>query len=175
MTAAAFVRALRLATKHTKALAAPAEAVDALDADALAMAVAAVQDLRSRLSDVEAVLAKELGQKVGKGFVDYLPDGRQYEVTRGGDRTAWNHDDWKRDVRRKVTERFTKGPDGDVVVAVVNQETGETQPLATILQEALGLWAGDYSTTTPGPWRFAAVKPTETTTSSPEQNTEKKP
>lgn len=187
MTAAAFVRALRLAAKHVAAL--QETYPSHLDTEDLADTIAVVQDLRARLGMVEADLTRDLGQAVGKNYVGYLSDGRQYEVKRGGDRTAWDHDDWKRDVRRNVTAQVLKDrglpevadlvdDDGQMLevhlasmlqeaVTAAQEVHGSTAPKSTSLK-ALGLYAGDYSTTTPGPWRFSAAKPT-TTTDSPNQ------
>ena len=119
MTAAAFVRALRLAAKHVRAMEnAEPEADQFANPEHLADAIAVVQDLRARLAVVEADMTRDLGQRLGKGFVGYLSDGRQYEVKRGGDRTAWDHEDWKRDVRRTIVEKFTPSDDPEPLVVL---------------------------------------------------------
>lgn len=159
----------------------PGLAAEGLEDLELASYVAVLQDVRSRLANVERELTTALGKRTGK-TVGNLPDGRQFTVDRMADRKEWQHDEWQRDARRAVaqmvTERFTLGdPDSHFIVDV---ETGEEVPLARVLQEAmnqvelvhgstaprsralkaLGLYASDYCTSTPGGWRFSALKPT---------------
>lgn len=155
----------------------PTKAAQGMDSQALADSTALVQDLRYRLGLVERDLAVALGKREGK-IVGALSDGRQFTLDRSSDRKEWQHDDWKRDVRRAVVTQTIGGHP----FVVVNQETGQEFPLANLLQAALaeaqeihgaqapkstalktlGLYASDYCTSTPGGWRFAAVKPTPT-------------
>lgn len=153
-----------------------------------AAAIALVQDLRRRLGQVEMDLTTTLGKAEGQ-FQGNLPDGRQFTLKRTAERKGWDHEDWKRDARRKVvqttSERYAvMGYDDDEPVVVYNTETGETASLAAILHEAvtmaqevhgstaprstalkrLGLYASDYCESSPGGWKFDAIKPHETTT-----------
>lgn len=148
----------------------------------LADSAALIQDVRRRLADVELALVGAIGKRHGNKTVGNLSDGRQFTVSRSGDRTSWDHEDWKRDVRRVIVG-------GLPAAVVVDTDTGEERPLAKVLQEvlakaqevhgstgprttqlkALGLYAGDYSTTTPGPWRMSVVAPTEQTTTTEEK------
>lgn len=152
----------------------PTLAAEGLTEDELAAYVALLQDIRSRLGAVERDLTTALGKRVGK-TVGALPDGRQFTVDRMADRKEWIHEDWKRDVRRKVADFYAK----DCGLELVDG-AGEVQPIAPLLQEVmakvqevhgstaprsrslkeLGLFATDYCTSTPGGWRFNAVKPT---------------
>lgn len=158
-----------------------------LDVD-LADAIATIQDLRARLVNVERDLATALGKRVGK-FTGELSDGRQFKLERAMDRKEWDHDEWKRDVRRTIATslsgRFVlsvprdpmDGEDGSLVDTTTGEEVtlgrviqealtaaqdvhGATSPKSTSLK-ALGLYASDYCTTQPSGWRFSAIKPTE--------------
>lgn len=149
---------------------------DLVDASAL------IQDLRRRLDQVENSLTTEAGKRDGKGTGN-LSDGRQYVLARGSDRKDWDHDDWKRDVRRTITDMVA----GEGLV-VVNPQTGEETPLRQTVQvalakaqevhgqtsprstalKALGLYASDYCTSTPAGWRLT-VKPANTTTTATEK------
>lgn len=153
-------------------------------ADGLPEAVALVQALRKSLGVVEADLVRALGRSAGKHSGE-LADGRAYEVTRGGDRTEWRHEEWKHDVRREVVadlrRRYivdTEGAPDLTEVCLVDAGTGESMTIAAALHTAmtlaqevhragppkstalkpLGLYAGDYSTTTPGPWRMTTTE-----------------
>lgn len=146
--------------------------------------VAAVQDAIARLRDLERDVAIDLGKNLGAAQGE-LPDGRLFTLKRAADRTAWDHDEWKRDARRVIakdlSDRFTDTDSGDL--AVLDQATGEVVTLGRVLQEAmtaienvhgsaapkstalkpLGLYASDYCTSTPGGWTFRATpKPTTT-------------
>lgn len=154
----------------------------------LADAIATIQDLRARLVNVERDLATALGKRSGK-TVGTLPDGRQFKLDRATDRTAWDHDEWKRDARRVIagslSERFIIHSHDDA--ALVDTASGEEVTLGRVLQEAmtaiqevhgatspkstalkgLGLYASDYCSSTPSGWRFSAVKPTPKTDTTP--------
>ena len=158
----------------------PAAHAEGLEDLELADTVAAIQDVRSRLSNVERDLTTVLGKRLGK-FVGNLGDGRQFTVDRMADRKEWMHEEWKRDARRALVERtldnLAVSRDAVVVDPTSGLETDQT--LATILQsaltnaqeihgsqaprsrqlKALGLFATDYCTSTPGGWRFSALKP----------------
>jgi hypothetical protein len=155
----------------------PTEAAEALETQALADAIAILQDLRSRLVKVEADLSTALGRREGK-LVGSLSDGRQFKLERSSDRKEWDHDDWKRDVRRAITHEVTAAygsaptvidDEGEIVdlplahiiqtaVTAAQGVHGAQAPKSTALK-ALGLYATDYCTSTPGPWRFSAIKP----------------
>lgn len=154
----------------------PDLAGEAMETQALADAAALVADLRKRLQDVELSFAGTIGRREGK-IVGTLSDGRQFKLERGSDRKEWDHEDWKRDVRRTVIASLPKG------LLILDEDTGETQPLGPTLQvvlaqaqevhgstaprstslKALGLWVTDYCTSTPAPWRFSAIAPKTTT------------
>lgn len=144
-------------------------------------ALATVQ--RQRLQGLENDLATALGQHAGR-HIGTLADGSRYEVARSADRKAWDHDDWKRDVRREVVAQVA-GPLAGGTLQHTNLETGEVTEttLGRILQEALtlaqnvhgsqapksaalrtlGLTTSDYCDSTPGPWRVSFIKPDTTT------------
>lgn len=145
-----------------------------------AAAIALVQDLRKRLGQVEQDLAITLGKAEGQ-HQGNLPDGRQFTLKRTANRTAWNHEDWKRDARRKIIANAM--PD-DADLIVVDSSTGETvDNVRAILYEAvteaqevhgstaprstalkrLGLYATDYCESSPGGWKFDAIAPKPTT------------
>lgn len=146
-------------------------------------AIALVQDLRKRLGQVEQDLAITLGKAEGQ-HQGNLPDGRQFTLKRTAERKAWDHEEWKRDARRKVVQetapKFSNTEGDDVLV---NLDTGETTTLAAVLHEAiataqevhgstaprstalrrLGLYASDYCESSPGGWKFDAIAPKPTT------------
>lgn len=154
----------------------------AMSTDELLAALAAVHDALPRLRDMEKDLATALGKAEG-ALSGNLADGRQFTLKRTSDRTAWDHEDWKRDARRVIVQRWADGvmfgedEHGNPVPFYVG--TGEATTLARILQEAvaeaqevhgstaprstalkrLGLFAGDYSTSSPGGWKFDAITP----------------
>lgn len=137
--------------------------------------VALIQDLKARLGLVEAQAVMTLGKSAG-AIQGNLSDGRQFTLKRAADRTAWDHEEWKRDARRAIVQAHAGSR------LVIDTDTGEEAPLARVLQEAiteaqevhgstaprstslkrLGLYANDYCTSTPGGWRFNALKPTTT-------------
>lgn len=155
-----------------------------------AAAVALVKDLRQRLGQVESGLAETLGKAEGQ-MAGYLPDGRQFTLKRTADRKEWQHDEWKRDARRviaqSVAERY-EVPNDSAEDFLVESATGETVALGRVLQEAmialqnvhgsaepkstalkpLGLYKGDYCTSSPGGWILNAIAP-----STPETTTDK--
>lgn len=148
--------------------------VAAEDWPTLATHAAIMATLKARLGSLENTVATVLGKGKGR-HVGTLADGSRYTVERSADRKAWSHDDWKRDVRREVTTLTTI----NYVPTVVNTATGEEESLASLVQKALamaqevhgsqapkskaltglGLFASDYSDSTPGPWRVSFVKP----------------
>lgn len=164
----------------------PTLAAEGLEDQELADAIADIQDARARLQNVERDLTTALGRRLGK-TTGNLGDGRQYTLSRAQDRKEWDHSDWKRDARRKVTEaitsRFQTDDLGPMNGDLVDTETGEAASLAEVIQTALaqvqevhgstaprstalrslGLYASDYCTSTPNGWRFTALKPTTPT------------
>lgn len=158
--------------------------VAAEDFTTLATTVALIATERKRLQDLENELATALGKAAGK-HIGTLADGARYEVTKSTDRKDWDHDDWKRDVRREVTKAATAGLPEGARLQHTNLATGEVveTTLAGIIQEALamaqevhgstaprsgalkglGLYASDYATSTPGAWRVNFIKPDTTT------------
>lgn len=157
-----------------------AKAATHLEDDPAPAHVAAIQDAIAALRDLERDLAIALGKNLGAAQGE-LPDGRLFVLKRAQDRVAWDHDDWKRDARRAIaqglSERYTDlGGDGGAAL-VLDQETGEVVNLGRVLQEAmaaiqnvhgsaapkstslkaLGLYASDYCTSSPGGWNFRAT------------------
>lgn len=183
--AGTLVGVLRLLDQSTTDAQANADAHDQMEPQDLADAVALIQDLKARLTQVETDLATALGRREG-AFTGYLSDGRQFTLKRSADRKEWQHDEWKRDARRVLVEQTLTNLGVTRDAVVVDPTTGlETeQTLATIIQSALtnaqeihgstaprstalkslGLYASDYCTSTPGGWRLNAIKPTPTTT-----------
>lgn len=163
----------------------PTKAAEGLETQALTDAIALLQDLRLQLTLVERDLIAVAGKREGK-VVGSLSDGRQFTLERASDRTAWDHEDWKRDVRRALVERHA---DPDAVI--VNQETGEETALRGFLHgvlteaqevhgstaprsralKTLGLYAGDYATSSPNGWRFAAIKLDHSPSTTPDTDT----
>ena len=160
-----------------------------LDTSAQADAIALIQDLRYRLGQVEAQATMTLGKALGKTTAN-LSDGRQFTLSRTQDRTAWDHEDWKRDARRKVVEQTLAefgtthldvvDMEGEVstldlgpllfnAVAAAQEVHGSTAPRSTALKR-LGLYASDYCSSSPGGWRLNVLRPTE---AKPETTTEK--
>jgi len=154
----------------------------AMSDDELLAALAAVHDAIPRLRDMERDLSVALGQRLGT-VQGNLADGRQFTLKRTQDRKAWDHEDWKRDARRAIVQGVPKG------LVLLDEDTGETQPLAptlhVLLAEAqevhgstaprstalkrLGLYAADYCESSPGGWKFDAITPDP----KPETTTEK--
>lgn len=150
----------------------PTKAAGGLEAQDLVDAIALLQDVKVRLTAVERDLITTAGHRQGK-VIGSLSDGRQFTLERASDRKEWDHDDWKRDVRRSLVERHAH-PDA----VIVNQETGEETALRVFLHgilaeaqevhgstaprsralKSLGLYAGDYATSSPNGWRFSAIK-----------------
>lgn len=158
----------------------PTLAADALADQELAGYVALLQDIRHRLGLVERDLTTALGKRLGK-TVGSLADGRQFTVDRMADRKEWNHEDWKRDARRAVVQKTLEDLQLPKVVQILTEDGEVTSldlaaPLYQAITEAqevhgaqaprsrslkaLGLFATDYCTSTPGGWRFNAIKPT---------------
>jgi hypothetical protein len=154
--------------------------VAAEDWTTMATTVALIATERKRLQDLENTLATALGKNAGK-HIGALADGARYEVTKSADRKAWDHDDWKRDVRRTVTEGTLAAylvPE-DMPGCLVDQTSGEAVPFRRVIQQALtmaqavhgssapkttelrrlGLSASDYCESTPGAWRVEFIKP----------------
>lgn len=165
------------------------DAEAALPVEERAAVVATIQEVRARLTAVEAGVTTSIGNEAG-AVTGYLPDGRQYTTKRAADRKEWQHDEWKRDARRAIVTKMMEGLpvplDANKRVAVLHPETGEvehfapglflqmamqtiqdvhgsTAPKSTALK-ALGLYASDYCTSTPGGWRLNVIKPDTTTT-----------
>lgn len=163
------------------------------DPEHLAETIDVIQDVRRRLALVEALASTALGKAMGRGS-GVLPDGRPYEMMKAKDRTAWDHDAWKRDTRARIataiSERFVD-PDGPSDsgtypdVLLLDYTTGEVTTLEHAVQHALhqvqevhasaapklkplrdlGLVPDDYCTTNPGPWSMKRPdRPTPSTT-----------
>lgn len=161
------------------------DALALMEPDAQADAVAVLQDLKFRLGQIETQAATNLG-KIAGAIQGNLSDGRQFTLKRAADRKEWDHDEWKRDARRNIVKHTTDEmgsviqvltEDGEVqefnlaallhsAITEAQEVHGSTAPRSTALKR-LGLYASDYCTTTPGGWRFTALRPEpkpETTT-----------
>jgi hypothetical protein len=168
-----------ISTSLDAAEADPSKAAAGLEDDNLADSIGLVQDIRRRLGNVERDLTVELGTRLGKA-VGNLSDGRQFTLHKTADRTAWDHDDWKRDARRVIVQDITDHI--QITEDLVDVQSGEVVALAALLYEAiakaqevhgaqapksgvlktLGLYASDYCTSQPGSWKFTALAPTTT-------------
>lgn len=180
--AATLPQSLELVNEHITAAiqaALTGGAEDLTDA-ALADYTALIQDQRARLMSLERDLAALLGKRLGKAS-GYLTDGRLFQLQRAADRKEWDHDDWKRDVRRAIVQDVEGVAASEYPEGVINGATGEainlgwllylalnqaqevhgsTAPRSTALRK-LGLYAGDYCTSTPAGWRLTVTRPTE--------------
>lgn len=165
-------------------------ATEAMETPALTDAAALVQDLRKRLGDVERDLTVALGKREGKCSGE-LSDGRLFTLQRSSDRKAWDHDEWKRDVRRAVVEKVRTDL-GLPKVATVLDVTGEltTLDLAAPLYQAvaeaqavhgaqapkstslkaLGLYASDYCESSPAGWRLTVTPKSDNPTTTTQEN-----
>lgn len=153
------------------------DGVFALEPDAQADAIALIQELRYRLGVSESTAASNLGKAVGV-IQGNLSDGRQFTLKRTQDRKEWDHEDWKRDVRRQIVKHTTDEmgstiqvltEDGEVqefdlarllhlALADAQEVHGSTAPRSTSLKR-LGLYASDYCTSSPGGWKLTALRP----------------
>lgn len=133
--------------------------------------VAWVQDQRRALAALEDTATRYAAQNLSVHKSGTLPDGRLYEVKRGGDRKGWDREQWEHDARAAVLR--TRGVpalvvdpiQGDVinlleVLAGVQAVHGSGPPRVTALR-ALGLDPDDYSETTPGRWSVAVTNPVQ--------------
>jgi len=163
--------------------------------DDLPDVLAIIQDMRRSLGELEAILVARFGKTYGNVSGE-LADGRRFEMYRTKDRKEWDHDGWKRDARREVAEKLaeryvdpeTASDDGTYPdVVLIDTETGEAVELKRVLQETMlaiqevhgaappkttalkkyGLYGADYSTSTPGVWRFSTVAATTPTAPAP--------
>jgi len=154
---------------------------DAQDEDLPALAVI-IQDVIAGLRLAERDVTIAAGQRLGR-TEGALGDGRLFTLKRTADRTEWDHEDWKRDVRRVIAQRTLEHLELPAEVIVVHPQTGEqnvvnlaavaqfvsteaqevhgaAQPKSTVLKR-LGLFAGDYAKSSPGGWKITALtKPT---------------
>lgn len=149
---------------------------DNLTPQDLADIVVGIQDTIAQLRLLETDFAAALGRAEG-ACEGYVSDGRRFTLKRTPDRKEWDHESWRRDVRRAVVRQATD----DRQLVVLDSETGETKPLGEVLHTAitqaqevhgsayprsgalrgLGLYSGDYCTSSPGAWRLTAVRPEE--------------
>lgn len=129
-----------------------------------------VREARMKLQgierDAEAACAKAM-------LGDYAETTTlRVERSRATDRKAWDHDEWKRDVRAKAVQAAgLKGAqavitaDGEELpaaalwdaLATVQGAHGAAAPKTTALR-ALGLDARDYCESSPGPWTVRVTR-----------------
>lgn len=154
------------------ALSAVGAAGGSRDLEALAL-VARVQAVRRTLAEVESITTRWLGLTATIAKTGVLPDGSTYEVKRGQNRKAWDHDGWKHDARAAVLAKH--GVSGHDLVDPESGEMVDVQGLLTHVQEvsgsaaprltnlrALGLEPDDYCETFPGLWGVQVVAPEPT-------------
>lgn len=146
-------------------------AADADDVAAMAVLVADLQDLRRRLSQVEAEVARRAGSiRHAAETNGEMPGGGVYTLRRGATRKAWDHDGWKTRVLNLVLDRHEVHRDDQVVnaetgaavdVAAIVQEVeaahGSTAPKVSILK-GLGIDPDEFCESTPGPWTFQVTR-----------------
>lgn len=153
------------------------DAAALLEPEGVADLVALLQDLKFRLGQIETQAATTLGKMAG-AIQGNLSDGRQFTLKRAQDRKEWDHDEWKRDARRAIVQHTTDEmgstlqvltEDGEVTefnlaallhlaITEAQEVHGSTAPRSTSLKR-LGLYASDYCTSSPGGWRFNAIRP----------------
>lgn len=132
--------------------------------------IAWAQDMRRLLSSVESNATRWAALSTVLGKTGEMPDGRTYEVKRGANRKAWDHDGWKRAYRAHVISE-TGATGGEVVVPstgeVVNlydlardldAATGSSAPKVTVLRK-VGVDPDDYCETSSGAWSVAFAEP----------------
>lgn len=155
----------------------------------LADMAATLQEMKYLLGTVETAVTATLGKREG-AIQGNLSDGRAFTLKRAQDRKEWDHEEWKRDARRiiatRVSERYAAFGEDETFTEpeLFDTETGEAVTLARALQEALamaqevhgstaprstalkrlGLYASDYCASSPAGWRFNAIRPEPTTT-----------
>lgn len=155
---------------------------ETLDPSLLVEAVASIQRAKAELGMVESSIARALG-RLGREMPTLTEGttatGDTYLVRGGATRKAWDHDSWKHDVRAAIVE----GLDLPASTMILDPETGETMDLDVrkTIQEVismaqsvhgsaapkvtalkpLGLKAGDYCETYPGPFTIT-ITPTST-------------
>lgn len=133
--------------------------VERLEGGTVVALVAMLQDVRRSLGQVESIIARTVGQDEVTPRAGFLPDGRAYEVRKGVSRKAWQHEEWKHDVRRQILSGLGEVVDAgtgetidvSVLVAAAQAVHGSAAPKATALK-ALGLAADDYAETVSGSW-----------------------
>ena len=157
---------------------ATAKAIGTADPEAVTPdQVAAVQEAVANLRNLERDLSIALGKREG-AIQGNLKDGRQFTLKRTADRKAWDHEEWKRDARRAIVRHTTDEMGATVQVLTEGGEVqdfdlarllhlaiteaqevhGSTAPRSTALKR-LGLYATDYCESSPGGWKFDAIKP----------------
>lgn len=156
---------------------------ETLDPSLVVDAVAAIQRAKKTLGLVEADLARALGRqarlaptlKTGTG------PGYTWEVRGGATRKSWDHDGWKRDVRRTIVDGLELGDvhqvltdDGEVlpldlakvfheVLALAQAVHGSAEPKATALRP-LGIDRDAYCEKYPGPFTLTITADADAST-----------
>jgi hypothetical protein len=148
--------------------------VESMDTQGLVDTVALIQDMKRALGVAEAYVSREVGylvQEQTSAKTGETSDGRHYEVMRGNERKAWDHQGWQRDLRAAIIEGSNVSPNlvdpatGEQVslvgmMTLAEEAHGSTAPKTTILKR----WKvdpDDYCESVPGPY---SVKITQTTT-----------
>ena len=147
---------------------------DHLDVDGLVQTADKIAQLRERLTYALAYVERAAGQTVADypaGREGELPDGRVYEIRRGSERKAWDHQRWQKDAREKLLAKHGIGSGVAVVpetgeeisvhevLAEIEAVHGSTGPRVTALRP-LGLDPDDYCERSPGPYRvIISAKP----------------
>jgi hypothetical protein len=135
----------------------------------LANRIAAVQQLRRDLGNLEADLTLLAGRGVKDGLDrdGYLPDGRMWTLHRTADRKGWDHERWQHDARAAVVESLNLPAElvnpgtGDLVnvydvLAAIEEVHGAGAPRTGVLK-TLGLDPNDYCESRPGNWKLDVI------------------
>lgn len=142
----------------------------ATDDDRVVGLIGRVRAIRATLGMVETVATRWAGQSPYIGKTGVLADGTHYEIRRGRDRKAWQHDGWKHDVRERVLDRaglagheVVDTETGELVdlqtlLTWVQEQHGSTAPRVTELRK-LGLEPDDYCESFPGLWNVDLIPP----------------
>lgn len=143
------------------------------DVLAFAQAVDLIVALRRRLALTESYLLREAHLTTRDHDLErsgVFPDGRLFELKRGADRKAWQHDRWQADARAQVLSGLN-------VDSIVNTSTGEQVDLWKLLEaieavhgsgaprtgvlKGLGLRPDDYCESVPGTLQLKVSAPGE--------------
>jgi hypothetical protein len=148
---------------------APAPVVDPVAAKA-GQKGALLAEVRRRLAELEAVLVRAAAITARDHNLPrqgVFADGRLWELKRGQDRKAWDHDSWQADARRQILSGLPEqlvnpdtgeGVDVAELLAAVENVHGAGAPKVGVLKK-LGLDPGDYCEQVAGTWGLKVSAP----------------